>query len=219
MKAWSTAVALLLGVFHTEHAFAAADPPAAGADQKAWETAPATRRSGFTAGLMTGLSFGNVIGYPNDISKLGDPAFRSATSGLGSGGTLYIGGALTDWFTFGFGLTQSSFGSSRLVSQGGAFLFHIEAFPMFARSDALRDVALFADFGTGSATIKRRSDGRAWSSGGSLSIVGFGALWETWRLAGHVAIGPYAAWHYQDSNAMTRYFGEVGIRGAFYGGP
>src|SRR5258708_3192047 len=185
MKARTTAVPLLLGVLQASRAFAASDPPTAAADQSTWETAPATRRSGFTAGLMTGLSFGNVIGYPNDISKFGDPAFRSATSGLGSGGTIYIGGALTDWFTFGFGLTQSSFGSSRLVSKGGAFVFHIEAFPMFRRSYALRDVAFFADFGTGSATIQRRSDDHEWSNSGSLSIVGLGALWETWRLAGH----------------------------------
>ncbi len=217
MKALPMVGPVLVGVLSLSHAFA--DAPPAGADKNAWETAPATRRSGFTAGLMSGLAFGNAAGYPNDISKLDNPAFHSATSGLGSGGTIYIGGALADWFTFGFGLTQSSFGSSRLVSRSGAFVFHIEAFPMFSRGDTLRDVAFFADFGTGTATIQRRSDDHEWSASGSLSIVGFGALWETWRLAGHVAVGPYAAWQYQESHSMARNFGEIGIRGAFYGGP
>src|SRR5204863_3763807 len=45
----------------------------------AWETAPATRRGGFTAGVLTGLSFGSVVGYPNDFAKIDQPAFRSAT--------------------------------------------------------------------------------------------------------------------------------------------
>ena len=101
----------------------------------------------------------------------------------------------------------------------GVYLFHIEAFPLFSRGGKLRDIALFADFGTGTATIQRRSDDGQYSSSGSLSAVGLGAFWETWRLAGNFALGPYASWHYQDSNAMTRYFGEFGVRGAFYGGP
>jgi hypothetical protein len=165
------------------------------------------------------MSFGTAEGYPNDFSKLDNPAFRSATSGVGAGGTIYIGGTLTDWFTFGFGFAQSSYGSSRIVTSAGAFLFHIEAFPLFSRGGPYRDLGLFADFGTGTATIKRRTDQTEFSSSGALSIAGLGAFWETWRLAGHVALGPFASYQYQSSDAMTRHFGEIGLRGAFYGGP
>ena len=148
-----------------------------------------------------------------------------AAAGPGSGSPLvsvelrHLGGALTDWFTFGFGLARSSYGSDRLVTESSAYLFHIEAFPLFARGGIWRDIALFADFGTGSATIKRRDDGVQHAASGALSIVGLGSHWEAWRLAGHVALGPYVAWHYEDSNSMARTFGEIGFRGAFYGGP
>ena len=193
-------------------------PPEAD-DTASWENAPATRRSGFTAGVLAGMSFGTVAGYPNEFSKIDNVAYRAATSGVGPAGMIYLGGALTDWFTFGFGFSRSSYGSSRMVTSGSTYLFHIEAFPLFFRGGKLRDIAVFADFGTGTATIQRRSDDGQYSSSGSLSAVGLGAFWETWRLAGHIALGPYASGHYQDSNAMTRYFGEFGVRGAFYGGP
>src|SRR6266542_351674 len=78
-------------------------PPEAD-DKPSWENAPATRRSGFTAGVLAGMSFGTVAGYPNDFSKIDNAAYRAATSGVGSAGMIYLGGALTDWFTFGFGL-------------------------------------------------------------------------------------------------------------------
>jgi hypothetical protein len=212
-------VALLGFAAVTASASALAQGAAPQGERPSWETAPATRRSGFTAGLLAGMSFGTVAGYPNEFSKIDVETFRAATSGVGPSGMLYLGGALTDWFTFGFGLARSSYGSDRLVTESSAYLFHIEAFPLFARGGVWRDIALFADFGTGSATIKRREDGVEHAASGALSIVGLGSHWEAWRLAGHVALGPYAAWHYEDSNSMARTFGEIGFRGAFYGGP
>jgi hypothetical protein len=213
MRARALFGVILLTIAHASRA------DAADGEKASWENAPATRRGGVTIGALGGMSFGSVEGYPNDLSKLDNPAYRSATSGIGSRGMLYLGGALTDWFTFAFGLSRSSFGSSRLVSGSAAFLFHVEAFPLWGRGGALRDLGLFGDFGTGTATIKRRSDGVEHSSSGSLSIVGFGAFWEPWRLAGHLALGPYSALHFEDSNSMLRYYGDIGLRGAFYGGP
>jgi len=177
-----------------------------------------TRRGGFTAGIYGAMSFGTVSGYPNDLNKIDNPLYRSATSGAGGGGMLYLGGTLTDWFTFGFGFAQSSYGSSRIMTSGGAFLFHIEAFPLFTMGGGYRDLGLFADFGTGTAKIVRREDQVLFSESGSLSIAGFGAFWEPWR-AGHFVAGPFTEFQYQESNSMVRTFGEVGLRGAFYGGP
>ncbi|HEX9294192.1 MAG TPA: hypothetical protein VF881_00095 [Polyangiaceae bacterium] len=178
----------------------------------------ATRRSGFTAGFLGGMAFGTVEGYPNDFSQIDNPLYRSATSGVGGTGMLYIGGALTDWFTFGLGFARTSYGSSRIVTNAGVFLFHIETFPLFAQGGLWRDAGLFANFGTGTATIRRRSDEVEFSSSGSLSVVGLGAFWEPLR-AGHFAAGPFASWQYQVSDSMTRHFGEIGLRGVFYGGP
>jgi hypothetical protein len=184
-----------------------------------WDAAPAERRSGFTAGLMTGIAFGNATGYPNDFSKWDQPAYRSATSGVGSAGTLYFGGALRDWFTFGLGFEISDFGGSRNISREWAILFHTETFPLYSLGGVYRDIGLFADVGTGMATIKRKSDEAEYASSGTLSIGGLGAFWETWRLAGHIALGPFVSGTFQMSDSLTRTFGLVGFRAAFYGGP
>jgi hypothetical protein len=197
---------------------AGAAPPPQGAPKEndsSWETAPATRRSGFTAGLLAGMSFGTVAGFPNEFSKIDVESFRSATSGVGPSGMLYLGGALTDWFTFGFGLARSSYGSDRLVTESSAYLFHIEAFPLFARGGMWRDIALFADFGTGSATIKRRDDGVQHAASGALSIasVALGGV----APAGHAFSTVRGLALRQQS--MARTFGEIGFRGVFYGGP
>jgi hypothetical protein len=193
--------------------------PSLDADTSTMRSTGATRRSGFTAGILGAFAVGDAGGYPNDFSKLDNPIYHASTTGVGSAATFYIGGALTDWFTFGFGVGTSSFGSSRLISKSTAFLFHIEAFPLFARGGIFRDLALFADVGTGIATLKRKEDNAEFSNSGGLSIGGVGAFWEAWRLGRHVPFGPFAAWQYQSSDAMTRQFTEVGIRGAFYGGP
>jgi len=218
----------LLAACFSGAAFAQA-PAAAGARQSGgpideaekglWDATPATRRSGFTAGLMGGLSFGTVVGYPNDFSKWDQPAYRSATSGVGNGGTLYLGGALTDWFTFAIGFEGSSYGGSRNFSKEFAVLFHTEAFPLFSLGGGYRDLGVFVDFGTGSTTINRRTDEAEYSSSGALSIAGLGAFWEPWRLAGHLALGPFLSGTYAASDSVTRVFGLVGFRAAFYGGP
>jgi hypothetical protein len=197
-------------------------PSASGAEtdrRAAWETAPATHRGGFTAGILAGLAFGTVHGYPNDFDKIDVPAYRSATSGVGSSLALYLGGALTDWFTFGLGFGTSSYQGSELISRGTLFIFHLEAFPAFARGGRWRDAGLFADFGTGVATVKARAGGGDLATSGALSIVGIGAFFEPWRLAGHLAVGPYASWQYQQSDSMARHVGSIGLRAAFYGGP
>jgi hypothetical protein len=200
-------------------ASAAARAPGDESEKGLWDAPPATRRSGFTAGLMGGLSFGTVAGYPNDFSKWDQPAYRSATSGVGNGGTLYLGGALTDWFTFGIGFEGSTYGGSRNFTREWAILFHTEAFPLFSLGGGYRDIGVFVDFGTGMASINRRSDEAEYASSGALSIAGLGAFWEPWRLAGHFAFGPFVSGTLQSSDSLTRVFGMIGFRAAFYGGP
>jgi hypothetical protein len=182
--------------------------------------ASATRRSGFTFGFESGLSLGAAEGYPNDFSKMDNPAYRARAAGFGGSFTLWIGGALTDWFTFGFGLGGGSFGGSIMSSEASTFLFHLESFPLFSLGDRWRDIGVFADFGTGSAFIHRKRDKAEMAAAGAPSIAGIGAFWEAWRVAGgHLTAGPVLSWQYQESDSMVRYFGTLGLRGAFYGGP
>jgi hypothetical protein len=184
-----------------------------------WDAKPATRRSGFVAGVRGGMSFGSVVGYPNDFSKWGQDPYRSATSGVGSAGMFFLGGALTDWFTFGIGFESTNYGGSNNYSNGWAVLFHTEVFPLFSLGGGYRDLGMFVDIGTGQAAITRRTDDAEFASSGSLSIGGLGAFWEPLRVLNHLAFGPYLSGTFQQSDSVTRAFGVIGLRGAFYGGP
>src|SRR5262245_11668472 len=72
--------------------------------QPAWERARRERRSGFTTGLSFGGGLAQAAGYPNDAKKIGRERYYTQTSvGPAAAGTLWIGGALADWLTFGLG--------------------------------------------------------------------------------------------------------------------
>jgi hypothetical protein len=148
------------------------------------------------------------------------PAYRARAAGLGGANMLWIGGTLTDWFTFGFGLAGSKFGGDIMSSASSTFLFHLEAFPLFSLGGVWQDVGVSADFGTGGGFINRKSNDEEVAAAGAFSVAGFGAFWEAGRVAnGHLTAGPMFSWQYQESDSMVRYFGVIGLRGAFYGGP
>ena len=61
----------------------------------------AERRSDFTAGVSFGLFTGAAYGYPNKAGKIDDDRYVADTGvGFGTAQTLWLGGALRDWFTF-----------------------------------------------------------------------------------------------------------------------
>lgn len=183
-----------------------------------WETAPATRRSGFHLGVEGGLALGAAQGYPD--AHLDTSGFFTTSSGVGPAGTVWLGGALADAFNFGLGASLGSVTGGGKTSSATAFVFHLEGFPLFARGGALRDLGLFAEFGAGTVHVRSTDGAELGGGGGSMSLVGAGAFWETWRvLGGHVALGPFAGFQYQVSDAVSREVALVGVRSAFYGGP
>src|SRR4051812_45124464 len=94
----AVAALLLPGAAAADDAQPAAAPSAA---PPAWEIAPATRRSGFTAGIALGFGLSSIVGYPNDSKKIGFQRYYTATGARPTpSGQTWIGGALTDWFTF-----------------------------------------------------------------------------------------------------------------------
>jgi hypothetical protein len=197
-----------------------AEPPTAAGALPAWETERATRRSGFTAGASFGLGFGDASGYPNELAQIGEPAWRSKTGGLGSGLTLWLGGAFTDWFTFGLGVESTGVKGDKALAGGGAFIFRVQTFPLFARGGVWRDVGVFADFGTGGGTIQVQEDRRELANGGAMSNATVGAFWESFRwFGGRLVGGPEVWWQYAWSDSLERRTGIVGFRTQFYGGP
>jgi hypothetical protein len=177
----------------------------------------ATRRSGFMAGISLGLAMGNADGYPNELAKLNDPAFeRNTKFALGSSNRLWIGGALTDWFVFGLGLTGVGVKHANATAVGSAFIFHVEAYPLFYQGGPFRDLSLFGDFGAGGMKITGGT--RAEADGGLMSVIGVGSGYEPvrfWRFT----FGPAVEYLHMWSQSMSAHTVEVDARLTFVGGP
>ncbi|HET7542290.1 MAG TPA: hypothetical protein VFK05_20620 [Polyangiaceae bacterium] len=155
----------------------------------------ARRRSGFVASIGLGLALGEASGYPNEIAKLGDPAYKRNT-GVAFGGAdhLWLGGALTDYLVVGLGFVITGIKHDQTTAGGSAFVFHVQGYPLFYRGSAFQDLSLFADFGAGG--MKITGNDRPDADGGLMSVLGLGAGYEPvrfWRFT----FGPTVEyWHW-----------------------
>lgn len=188
---------------------AAIEAPAADAIEaprsREWETAKPTRRGGFVAGVAFGGGLASIAGFPNDVKKIGRERYYTVTGARPSGAsTLWIGGALADWFTFGIGFTGGQlFATDGNSAVSGGIVFHIEAFPLFPLGGRLRDVGVMMDAGTGSASVTPDGSESKLVDGGACSLIGGGVFWEPvrfWKIAG----GPFVAGNYMWSDSVRR---------------
>jgi hypothetical protein len=194
-------------------------PSIASAAEDSWDggyAVKAERRSGFVASVGIGFGVAGGEGYPNDISKIDDPDYRTtADPAFGSMNSIWIGGALRDWFTFGLGLNGFGAKDGDLTTRGSAFILHVEAFPLYNLGGKLRDLAFYTDFGAGGLLIE---GGPEKADGGFISYLGAGSSFELWRL-GHFALGPTLGGVYTYSQSADAFGAFLGFRGSFYGGP
>jgi hypothetical protein len=175
-----------------------------------------TRRSDFTIGTSGGLGVGRASGYPNEIQKIGDDAYRSTTQlSLGSGGLTWLGVAFNDYLTFGIGLGGFSLSGNGREASAGVFGFHIDAYPLFAVDKNLQDLGFFTNLGTGPLTIK---GGPEQAEGGLLSYVEGGVAYERWRLW-RFGFGPSVSVLHMWSDSAQLTGALIGGRIAFYSGP
>ena len=194
------------------------EPPAS----RAWETEAPKYRGGFAMGLSLGFGLGSIAGYPNDVTKIGY-ARNYTVTGLrpSGGGGLWLGGALTDWFTFGVGVQ-----GGRLLATGtnktsvGGLIFHMEGYPLFSLGGRWRDVGVMLDAGTGTVSVTPESPSNAAKlvDSGSASLVGGGVFWEIgrlWLLRG----GPFVSADYYWSESVRRPAIFLGWRTALYTSP
>ncbi|MCC6551791.1 MAG: hypothetical protein IT372_02060 [Polyangiaceae bacterium] len=201
-----------------EEAEAAPEAPAREAEP-AWQREPAVRRSGFTAGVAGGLLLGSSAGFPNDAKKIGLERYYTETGvGLGSGGMIWIGGALTDWFTFGFAVGTESFGAGGNAVSMSGFSFHIEAFPLFPLGGQLRELGVMIDTGTGGSVTKPDGSSEELIDGGAVSHLGWGAFYEGFRLW-KISAGPFIYGDYSWSASVRQPGLMLGLRTVIYTGP
>lgn len=182
----------------------------------------AERRSDLVIGVSPGLLLGGTSGYPNEIDKIDQPDWRASSGFAGGFGVEgWLGGALTDWFTFGVGGGYFGANGPSGNYSGGAFLIRVETFPLYGLGGSLRDLALFANFGAGSLTLK--GDGgsgptRPKGESGLASVGGGGFAYELLR-AKHFAIAPTAEYLLFASESLHAHQALIGARIVFYGGP
>jgi hypothetical protein len=187
--------------------------------ESSYDPGKAERRSDVAVGLLLGAAAGAVSGYPNELAKLDDPKYQANTGfGGGTSGGVWVGGALRDWFVFGVGLAVGTVSGHGYHSTGTAFVFHLEAYPLFSRGGAWKDVGVIGEFGAGGRTITRGAT-TSLAEGGLLSIATVGVVYEPIHLGSHVSAGPLVEFTYQGSQSLTATFGTIGLRASFYGGP
>lgn len=181
--------------------------------------APHARRGGVLFGIDAMGGLASSAGYPNDISKLDDPRFYSA-SGLmtGTGWSMFLMGALADYVSFGFWFGVARFGNHHWSSSGGGGGFKVDAFPLVSLVPALADLGLTARFGIGSTQLHTTVPGNYPEADGVQSYLGAGAFYE-WRLFGHVVAGPELEYDAIFSRSIERHGAMIGLRLAVYGGP
>lgn len=175
------------------------------------------RRGGFVLGLIAGPTLGWAKGNPSDKALRDDPAYETETGlGFGYRVTPFLGGALTDWFTFGLGMSVASFGNGDYKSGMGTFVFHLEVYPLYGQGGVYRDLGLAADFGAGASAIRSKSPDEEVADSLVMSSVGIGAFWEPLRFW-HLAGGPYVGYQRNWSRWFARNDVTTGFRLMFYG--
>ena len=197
--------------------FASASSEARAGEDPLVPELPATRRSGFTLGLSSGLAVARASGYPNDVTQIDLPEFESSTGvGASLGGAFWLGGSLADWLTVALGYQRGSFKANGLEATGGSIHARIEAYPLFFRGGAWQDAGLSLFVGTGNYDVKRAQ--LTVAEGEGTSAVGLGAFFEHWRFW-RLATGPDVMYVHQFSRSLSAHSLIIGWRLAYYAGP
>ena len=192
---------------------------ASGKEISPWDSAHGTHRSGFVVGLALGAGVAAISGFPNDSRKIGLQSYYTETGATLSGmASLWFGGALSDWFTFGIGFTGGSMPllSDQKASAGG-LIFHIEAYPLFPLGGRWRDVGVMFDAGTGTAAVTPKDSEKKLVDSGSASLIGAGPFYEgfkTWKIKS----GPFIEGSYIWSDSVRRPAVFFGWRASLFTG-
>lgn len=183
---------------------------------------PSKARTGIVLGLALGGGVGGAGGYPNDATKIGDPAYHSASGAmLGSSTTVLVMGALSDYLNFGAWFAHAGFRNSDWRSDSNAGGLRVDTFPLIRLYPRLSGLGLWAQFGIGGGNLASTVSGSPGSSG-TQSFVAAGALyeWSFWRvLGGHLGAGPSLDYEAIWSPAFERHGLVATARIVFYGGP
>ncbi len=195
----------------------AKDEDAKDAEAEAKASNPTKRRGGFMVCLSMGSMLGRVTGYPNDATKIDRERYHTDTGTFFTSSTsLVLGGAFTDYFSFGIGVTGGrTFFGDYLVKFGGAN-FQIDTYPFWALGGVGENlgIGLLAGMGFVSAELDE-DDAEVLIESGGASRLGLWVFWEGikfWR----ISMGPFVAADFIWSQSAFRPAGWFGWRTALY---
>lgn len=202
--------------------FAAAQPTG---DDPAWDggfEVKNERRSDFTIGLGLGLAMGEGHGVMNEVEQLNDDSYEKSTGfAAGNDLTLWLGGAIRDWFVVSLGLSAGSLAGNDIIVGRQSFMLRLDTYPAYSLGGAFRDLGLTLDGGLGVLVgLDANDTSEVVFEGGSVSSMGVGVFWEGVRFAkGHFGSGPFL--HYQLLRGLpsTAHTVSLGYQMAYYSGP
>jgi hypothetical protein len=181
----------------------------------------AERRGGLILGLAAGLGVGGASGYPNNATKIDDPALYAASGAMpGRTTTFLLMGAIADYLDVGPYLQMGSFASDDWKTSTFTMGLRVDAFPLYRLYPRLRDLGLYTQLGFGIASLEPR---RGFYEGaeGAQSYLGGGVFYEFSAarfLGGHLALGPQLDYGAVVSRSLNHHATTLGVRFAFYGG-
>jgi hypothetical protein len=191
-------------------------PEAKKPDVPAWETAPWEYRGGFAVGLVMGLGLGASNGFPADSAKIGRSEFYTESGlGLAGMGGLWIGGALSDWLTFGLGGGYSNILQADTKNPAPYGFFSVDVYPLYPLGDGWRDLGLMTQIGLAFARTDAAETDERLIDGNGASYVFAGAAWEGIQLW-KIKMGPFLGAHYIFSQTMRRPAAMLGFRTTLY---
>jgi hypothetical protein len=184
--------------------------------------APAKVRNGIVLGLTVGAGIAGASGYPNDVTKIGDPTYYSASGAMfGASETVLVMGAISDYLNVGFWYSHAPYKNGDWHSSGDGGGLRLEVFPLIALYPRLAGLGLFSSFGIGGGNLVSSVPGRD-EAKGTQSFLAAGAFYE-WSFAkflgGHFAFGPGAEFDEIWSLPFERHGVVATARLVFYGGP
>ena len=177
------------------------------------------RRAGVVLGASLGAGFAAASGYPKGAQFLNNPDFYSQSPLLvGWSASFFVGGALTDYFTFGPVFEIAEFSSPVWKSTGFGFGFRGDIFPLIKIYPKLADLAAYAQLGFGETELRAKGPYPTADASSSWFSGGIHYEFPLARLGGsHTTLGPFVEYSAIRSESGERHWLSLGFRLAFYG--
>ncbi len=183
-----------------------------------YERPPTQRRGGFALGMSMGVGIGRMVGYPNEVAKIGEREFRESTGAAFQNQlAFWLGASPRDWLTFGIGLALISAQGGGIVGSNAGPILHIEAFPFFPKGGPWHSLGIAFDGGLGvGALVDPEQPEELLAGGGATSQLALTVFYEPFQFW-QASSGPLLSYAHGFGQTFSSHQVVLGFRLAFYG--